>query len=74
MNFVRNFATFEDGASTLRVEITVKKIRTMLTTLNEIWVIGSEFFFWGGDSTPLLSQYVCDCAVVSDDMHVCHVT
>ena len=47
MNFVRNFATFEDGASKLRVEIMVKKIRTMLTTLNEIWVIGSEFFLGG---------------------------
>ena len=50
MNFVRNFATFEDGASKLRVEIMVKKIRTMLTTLNEIWVIGSELF-WGGLDT-----------------------
>jgi len=51
MNFVRNFATFDDGASKLRVEIMVKKIRTMLTTLNEIWVIGSEFFLGGGLDT-----------------------
>jgi len=44
--------TENPAKSKLRVEIMVKKIRTMLKTLNEIWVIGSEFFFGGGTRHP----------------------